>query len=161
MNVEEVMTRLDRAAELIRAAREDIGFSQADLAEAAGMELPEIADHESGLTRPDPESLERILTAAGTRPSIPLVVFADTILDQARRFHLDNVRVFGSPVRGHDTEHSDIDLLLSLKPAASLFDLGGFANEVQRLTGFEVDVLTDDIADDEHFAHVLDEAVPL
>ncbi|WP_275898022.1 hypothetical protein [Curtobacterium sp. 24E2] len=39
--MEEVTTRLDHAAELIRAAREDIGFSQADLAGAAGMELPE------------------------------------------------------------------------------------------------------------------------
>lgn len=161
MNVEEVMTRLDHAAELIRAAREDIGFSQADLAEAAGVKLPEIADHESGLTRPDPESLERILSAARTRPSIPLAVYADAILDQARRFHLDNVRVFGSALRGQDTEHSDIDLLVSLTPAASLFDLGGFAHEVERLTGFDVDILTDDLEDDEHFAHVLTEAVPL
>jgi len=153
--------RVDRAAELICAAREDIGFSQTDLAEAAGVGLPEISDYESGRMRPNPESLGRILTAARTRPSIPLVLFADAILDEARRFHLENVRVFGSAVRGHDTEHSDIDLLVSLTPAASLFDLGGFAHVVERLTGFEVDVLTDDIEDDEHFAHVLTEAVPL
>ncbi|WP_258370815.1 nucleotidyltransferase family protein [Curtobacterium sp. MCLR17_034] len=89
------------------------------------------------------------------------MVFAATILDEAKRFHIENVRVFGSAVRGHDTEHSDIDLLVSLAPAASLFNLGGFADEVERLTGFEVDVLTDDLADDEHLAYVLDEAVPL
>lgn len=161
MIVDEATTRVDRAAELIRAAREDIGFSQADLAEAAGMELLEVSDYESGRTRPPPGSLERILTAARTRPSIPLSVLADTILDEAEHFRLENVRVFGSAVRGHDTEASDIDLLVSLMPAASLFDLGGFANEVERLTGFDVDVLTDDIEDDEYFAHVLTEAVPL
>jgi predicted nucleotidyltransferase/DNA-binding XRE family transcriptional regulator len=161
MIVTEATTRIDRAAELIRAAREDMGFSQADLAEAAGMECPEISAYESGRSRPGPESLDRILTAARIRPSIPLVVFADTILNEAERFRLENVRVFGSAVRGHDTEHSDIDLLVSLTPAASLFDLGGFANEVERLTGFEVDVLTDDIEDDKYFAHVLTEAVPL
>jgi len=161
MIMDEATTRVDRAAELIRAAREDIGFPQADLAEAAGMELLEVSDYESGRSRPHPESLDRILTAARIRPSIPIAVFADTILNEAERFRLENVRVFGSAVRGHDTEHSDIDLLVSLAPTASLFDLGGFANEVERLTGFEVDVLTDGIEDDEHFAHVLTEAVPL
>ncbi|MBF4604914.1 XRE family transcriptional regulator [Curtobacterium flaccumfaciens pv. oortii] len=161
MIVVEATTRIDRAAELIRAAREDIGFSRADLAEVAGVEFPELSEYESGRSRPRPESLERILTAARTRPSIPLAVFADTILDEAKRFHIENVRVFGSAVRGHDTEHSDIDLLVSLTPVASLFDLGGFAHVVERITGFEVDVLTDDVGEDEHFAHVLYEAVPL
>ncbi|QSB24780.1 nucleotidyltransferase family protein [Curtobacterium sp. 24E2] len=88
-------------------------------------------------------------------------MFADSILEEARRFHLDNVRVFGSALRGQDTEQSDIDLLVSLTPAASLFDLGGFAHVVERLTGFDVDILTDDLEDDEHFAPVLAEAVPL
>ncbi|WP_404561567.1 nucleotidyltransferase domain-containing protein [Curtobacterium sp. AB7] len=159
--MEEAFKRIDRAAELIRAAREDIGFSQAHLAEAAGVDFPELSDYESGRSRPRPKSLERILTAARTRPSIPLAVFADTILDEAKRFHLENVRVFGSAVRGHDTDHSDIDLLVSLTPVASLFDLGGFAHVVEHITGFEVDVLTDDIEEDEHFAPVLAEAVPL
>lgn len=93
---------LDRSAELIRSAREDIGMSQTDL-----------------------------------------------------------VRAFGSAVRGEDTEHSDIDLLVALSPDASLFDLGGFADAVEQMTGFAVDLLTDDQTDDEHFAHVLQQAVPL
>ncbi|UXN29979.1 helix-turn-helix domain-containing protein [Curtobacterium flaccumfaciens] len=158
--------RVERAAELIRAAREDLGLSQTGLAAAAGMQQPTISAYESGRKQPRPESLRRILEAAHTRPSIPLAIYADAIyadaiLDEAKRFHLDDVRVFGSAVRGQDTEHSDIDLLVHLTPAASLFDLGGFAHEVERITGFEVDVLTDDLEDDEHFAHVLDEAVPL
>lgn len=153
--------RVERAADLIRAARTDVGMSQTSLAAAAGMQQPTISAYESGRKRPRPESLERIMAAARTRPSIPLAVYADEILTEAKRFHLENVRVFGSAVRGQDTEDSDIDLLVSLTPTASLFDLGGFAHEVEAITGFEVDILTDDLGDDEHFRHVLDEAVPL
>ena len=152
---------IDRAAELIRAVREDAGMSQAALAAAAGMQQPTISAYESGRKRPRPESLRRILTAARTRPSIPLSIYADDILDEAARFNLRDVRVFGSAVRGQDTEDSDIDLLVGLTPEASLFDLGGFADAVESLTGFGVDLLTDDLRDDEHFRHVLDEAVPL
>lgn len=153
--------RIERAAELIRAAREDIGMSQSALAAAAGMQQPTISAYESGRKQPRPESLERIMTAARTRPSIPLAVCAADILEQAERFHLANVRVFGSAIRGQDNENSDIDLLVSLGLDASLFDLGGFAHEVEEITGFDVDLLTDDLEDDEHFRHVLDEAVPL
>ncbi|MBK0297371.1 nucleotidyltransferase domain-containing protein, partial [Bacillus sp. S34] len=70
-----------------------------------------------------------------------------------------NVRVFCSAIRGQDNENSDIDLLVSLTPGASQVDLGGFAHEVEAITGFDVDLLTDDLEDDEHFRHVLDEAV--
>lgn len=153
--------RVERAAELIRAAREDIGLSQTALAAAAGMQQPTISAYESGRKSPRSESLERIMTAARTRPSIPLAVYAEDILEQAERFHLSNVRVFGSAIRGQDNENSDIDLLVSLGPGASLFDLGGFAHEVEEITGFAVDLLTDDLEEDEHFRHVLDEAVPL
>lgn len=153
--------RVERAAELIRAAREDVGLSQTDLAVAAQMQQPTISAYESGKKRPRPESLERIMAAAHTRPSIPLAVYADDILVEAARFHLENVRVFGSAVRGQDTEESDIDLLISLGPGASLFDLGGFADAVENITGFSVDLLTDDLEDDDRFRHVLDEAVPL
>lgn len=153
--------RIERAAELIRAAREDVGMSQSSLAAAAGMQQPTISAYEGGRKQPRPESLDRIMTAARTRPSIPLAVYADDIRHEARRFHLSNVRVFGSAIRGQDNENSDIDLLVSLTPGASLFDLGGFAHEVETITGFDVDLLTDDLEDDEHFRHVLDEAVPL
>lgn len=153
--------RTERAAELIRSARRDVGMSQTALAAAAGMQQPTISAYESGRQQPRAESLERILRAARTRPSIPLSVYADEIIAVAAEHHLVNVRVFGSAVRGHDTPDSDIDLLVGLTPEASLFDLGGFAHAVEEITGFDVDLLTDDIDDDPHFAHVLTEAVPL
>ncbi|WIE84130.1 helix-turn-helix transcriptional regulator [Curtobacterium sp. MCPF17_021] len=54
--------RVERAAELIRAAREDLGLSQTGLAAAAGMQQPTISAYESGRKRPRPESLRRMPT---------------------------------------------------------------------------------------------------
>ncbi len=124
--------RIDRAADLLRAAREDVGMSQSALASAAGMQQPTISAYESGRKQPRGETLARLLRAARVRPSIPLALYADDILRAAERHHLTNVRVFGSAVRGQDHEDSDIDLLVSLTPDASLFDLGGFAHESRR-----------------------------
>lgn len=153
--------RIEKAAELIRLARQDIGMSQSDLARAAGIQQPTIAAYESGRMMPGAESLERLLAATRMRPSIPLSVYADSIRGAAARFNLTNIRVFGSAVRGEDDEHSDIDLLVTLEPEASLFDLGGFAHAVEGITGFAVDLLTDEQIDDEHCAHVREQAVPL
>lgn len=151
---------LDRAAEVIRLAREDVGMTQTELARAADMQQPTISAYESGRKQPRQDSFERIARAVRLRPSIPLAVYADAIRDAAGRYHLANVRVFGSAVRGADGERSDIDLLVEAGDRASLFDLGGFAHAVESITGFPVDVLTDDQVDDA-FAHVRDEAVLL
>lgn len=57
------------------------------------------------------------------------------ILETARRRGVRNVRVFGSVARGDERENSDVDLLVELEPARSLFDLGGFLMDVQDLLG--------------------------
>ncbi|WP_260980985.1 nucleotidyltransferase family protein [Curtobacterium pusillum] len=136
-------------------------MTTAELAAASAIPESQLDADEHGAEEPACEALTRILNAAKMRPSIPLVLFADEILREAARWNLQHVRVFGSTVRGQDTDTSDIDLLVALTPATSLFDLGGFAQAVESLTGFTVDILTDDLAGDEHFRHVLDEAVPL
>ena len=153
--------RTERAAQLIRAARLDVGMTLSSIAASSGIDQDTIAAYENGELRPTPEDLARIMKAADTRPSIPLAVHADDVIAAAHRFRLENVRVFGSTIRGQDTADSDIDLLVSLTPATSLFDLGGFAHAAESITGFPVDILTDDLDGDVHFRHVLDEAVPL
>jgi predicted nucleotidyltransferase len=153
--------RLEHAADLIRLAREDIGMTQTALARAAAVPQPAISAYEAGHRQPGAESLERIMTAAQTRPSIPLAVYADAIRTEATRHRLRDVRVFGSTVRGTDTSSSDIDLLVATEDGADLFDLGGFVAAVEEITGFPVDVLTEDQLDDEYFAHVRVEAVAL
>lgn len=152
---------VERSAALIRASREDVCMSRSSLGSAAGVDPSTIEAFEAGTEQPSEAVLARVLRAARLRPSIPLAIFADEIIAVAREFQLRDVRVFGSTVRGHDTDASDIDLLVSTTPATSLFDLGGFAHAVETMTGFPVDVLLDDLEDDEHFRHVLVEAVPL
>lgn len=151
----------EHIARMIRLAREDIGMSQEALAASVGEAASSIAAYEAGSETPDPETLHLITAATEMRPSIPLAVHADRIRAEATRHRLRDVRVFGSVVRGTDTARSDIDLVVGTEPGADLFDLGGFVVAVEGLTGFPVDVMTEEQLDDEYFAHVRDDAVPL
>jgi hypothetical protein len=67
----------------------------------------------------------------------------DEVVAAAARRHLTNVRVFGSVARNEDTLTSDIDLLVTPASGASLFDLVGFATEVEAFLGYPVDVVSD------------------
>jgi predicted nucleotidyltransferase len=56
---------------------------------------------------------------------------------------LTNVRVFGSIARNEDVHVSDIDLLVTPREGASLYNLTEFALLVEDLTGYPVDVVSD------------------
>jgi len=133
---------VERSAALIRASREEVRMSTSSLGSAAGVDPSMIEAFEAGTEQPSEAVLTRILRAARLRPSIPVALFADEIVTVAGHFRLRNVRVFGSTVRGHDAQASDVDLLVSTTPATSLFDLGGFARAVESMIGFPVDVFT-------------------
>ena len=64
------------------------------------------------------------------------------ILAAASRRGLREVRVFGSVARGDAVETSDVDLLVAPGPDTTLFDLSGFALEVEEIVGRHVDVAT-------------------
>jgi hypothetical protein len=49
--------------------------------------------------------------------------------------------VFGSVARGEAVETSDVDLLVAPGPDTTLFDLSGFALDVEEIVGRHVDVL--------------------
>jgi len=53
-----------------------------------------------------------------------------------------NARVFGSVLRGEDTDQSDLDLLVDPTPETTLFDLGAIPAELRELPAVPVDVLT-------------------
>jgi hypothetical protein len=55
---------------------------------------------------------------------------------------LGEVRVFGSVARGDAVDASDVDLLVVPGPDTMLFDLSGFALEVEEIVGRRVDVAT-------------------
>ncbi|WP_078714188.1 nucleotidyltransferase family protein [Agreia bicolorata] len=58
---------------------------------------------------------------AKPRPSEVLEKNADAVIQIGKKYHILQVKVFGSAVRGTDTSRSDIDLLVSFSDDASLF----------------------------------------
>ena len=73
-----------------------------------------------------------------------LLAKRDEILTIAERHGARNVRVFGSVARGEATEDSDIDLLVATPGQASAWFPAALVNELQRLLGRRVDVVTED-----------------
>jgi predicted nucleotidyltransferase len=56
--------------------------------------------------------------------------------------HAQNPRVFGSVLRGEDTEASDLDLLVDPTPQTTLFDIARIGMRLEELLGLTVDVVT-------------------
>lgn len=133
-----------QAALLVKRAREDIGISQAELAERAGTSQSALAAIENGKRNVSEELLQRLMKAADVRPSIPLAINADVIRNLAASFGLFNVRVFGSVVRGDDTSDSDVDVLARYDRTVPFFKMRGFPARVEELVGFPVDLVLDD-----------------
>jgi len=145
----------------LRQLRLNAGLTQAQLAEMAGVSQPKLSQYERGVTVAKPETLKRILAFARKRPSVVLEENADAVLELARRHHLTDVRVFGSSVHGTDTPQSDIDLLVRAETSATLFDLAAFEAEVEELTGYPVDVVTDPAPRTAIWDRIVAEAIPL
>jgi predicted nucleotidyltransferase len=72
-----------------------------------------------------------------------------------------NARVFGSVLRGLDTDDSDLDILIDPTPETTVFDIGAIRLELRKLLGVPVDVLTPNALPDKFRALVLAEAVPV
>ncbi|EXI89797.1 MAG: Nucleotidyltransferase domain protein [Candidatus Accumulibacter regalis] len=70
-------------------------------------------------------------------------------------------RVFGSVLRGEDSEKSDLDLLVDALPGATLLDLGSIQIDLEELLGIRVDVLTPGDLPTRFRQQVLREARPL
>lgn len=68
----------------------------------------------------------------------------EEILWIAKKHGARNVRVFGSATRGDATEESDIDLLVEVGEQTSPWFPAGLVDELQRLLGRPVDVVTED-----------------
>jgi predicted nucleotidyltransferase len=83
--------------------------------------------------------------AAKSPPSLDdLRARREEIIALARRNKAFNVRVFGSVARGEATPESDVDLLVSMREGASMFDLVGLWLDLQEMLGCEVSLITDD-----------------
>ena len=64
------------------------------------------------------------------------------IIPVLERYEVKKAAVFGSFVRGEQTEDSDIDILVEFKGEKSLLDLAGLKIELEDALNRKVDVLT-------------------
>jgi uncharacterized protein len=95
------------------------------------------------------------------RPSQALDLHRVRIRQIALSHHVQDIRVFGSTLRGEDIEGSDLDLLVEPTPETTLFDIGAIRFELKQLLGLEIDVLTPNALPDRVRARVLKEAQPV
>lgn len=95
------------------------------------------------------------------KPSEVLRIHRDEIRRVVERNRARNPRVFGSSVRGDDTEDSDLDLLVDPTPETSLLDIARIQNQLQRLLGVSVDVVTPKALPEKFRDRVLAGAVPV
>jgi len=66
------------------------------------------------------------------------------IMEIAELCHAENVRLFGSIIRGENNhEYSDIDFLVHMKPGSGLFAMGGLQWRLEELLKCKVDVIPD------------------
>jgi uncharacterized protein len=77
------------------------------------------------------------------KPSQILAERRSDILAIVSKYHVRNLRVFGSVLRNEDSDKSDIDFLVEALPGISLFQLGGLQDELQTALGVHVDLLTE------------------
>ncbi len=159
------------AGELISDARGSAGLSQAALASRAGTSQQTIANYEHGRKQPGAATLERILRVCGFELGLSAVdalsgprrrvldAHRATILKIARRHGASNVRAFGSVARGEDTDASDIDLLVDLRPGRRLLALAGLKIELSAALNVPVDVATVELLRPEAREQALREAI--
>ncbi len=83
------------------------------------------------------------------------------ILGIAHQYHANNIRVFGSVVRGEEREDSDIDLLVDFMPGTTLLDQVGLIDALSTALGRKVDVVSERALNKYLRQRVLQEAVPL
>ncbi len=95
------------------------------------------------------------------KPSDALQRHRDDIRTVIERHHARNPRVFGSVLRGEDSDDSDLDILIEPTPETTLFDIGAMRYELHELLGVPVDVLTPDALPDKFRRKVLSEAVSI
>jgi uncharacterized protein len=93
------------------------------------------------------------------KPSEALEQYRSEIRRIVSENRSSNPRVFGSVLRGEDTEESDLDLLIEPTTETSLMDLARIGIGLEDLMGISVDVLTPGFLPEKYRDRVMAEAV--
>ena len=67
----------------------------------------------------------------------------DRILATANKYHVSDIRLFGSVLHGDADENSDIDFLVKWDKKASLTDWAGLKRELEEILNRKVDIATE------------------
>ena len=95
------------------------------------------------------------------KPSEVLNLNRDAVRSIIYAHHACNPRIFGSVIRGEDSESSDLDILIDPTPETTLFDIGAIRHELIKLLGVPVDVITPKALPERFRRQVQVEALPL
>jgi uncharacterized protein len=93
------------------------------------------------------------------KPSQALQSHRDAIRSVVLAHRALNPRIFGSVLSGHDTENSDLDILIDPTPNTTLMDIAAIQVKLENLLHVSVDVLTPDTLPDKFRNSVLAQAV--
>lgn len=120
----------------LRRLREYHGLSQLEVARAANLHQSDVSVAESG-KRTSTHLLKRVFEgiARSTSPSRIVERRRDVMRAYLESNGVSDVRIFGSTARGQDRWDSDIDIIATLPPKASLFDLVEWESDLRRLAG--------------------------
>ena len=83
------------------------------------------------------------------------------LIELAKKHKAENLRVFGSVVRGEANENSDVDFLVHFQQGASLFDLIHLIEDTSALINTKVDIVSDGGLSPYLAKRILAEARPL
>lgn len=95
------------------------------------------------------------------RPSEALPQYRETIRQLVSAAGMKNPRVFGSVLRGEDTEESDLDILVDPAPRASLLTMELLQSRLASAIGVKVDLRTPEELHPKFRDEVLAEAATL
>ncbi len=70
-----------------------------------------------------------------------LRLFSPELKRLAKKYGIKKLYVIGSIARGDSGVQSDVDFLVDMKSGSSLFGLGGFSYEAEKILGVRVDVI--------------------
>lgn len=100
------------------------------------------AQHDTSISELVRQHLAALTNASTDEIRTRLATEKSRIEAAAKKRGLRNLRVFGSVARGEAGEGSDVDLLVDALPGTSLFDIAGFQEDVEKVLGRRVDVVT-------------------
>jgi hypothetical protein len=79
----------------------------------------------------------------------------------AKSYGIQSLGVFGSYARNEATDDSDVDICVEKGALRSLIQYFAFVQELEKILGCHVDVITTEIEDTDFLKHVLKERILL